>query len=904
MSTDPQKWLLAQIDDELKEFGKQGSKRTWPQNWIVATNIEASGVPNTGAFDRAKELVGAARPALQQYFHIWGRAKIVDFLNKYPHIARRFGHFLTPGHILDEMYHNFRDGRASIETILYYLIVKNFKDQRFTKLEQAGSQGEVRPEIHDLFIDLPFYVKELDITGMALRNLTLTSSISHRVETKINIEDPPWCIWRRHPKGSRVWFVRGGPGQGKSTLGQYFCQIHRAVLILDQAPAKLNVMYTVSVTANEVKNAACAAGYWPSSPRVPVHVELKDFAQWYGRAGTESSRGVLSYLAHRLKIGVEQEVHVGTLKRAFQSSSWFTVFDGLDEVPHDVKEDVAKEVTHFVNGVAPELDSDLLTLCTSRPQGYSGQFSELESSVIDLTPLRIEQALKCARPVVSFSRSKEESAKAISILEAASESRAVQELMTTPLQSHILAIIVRDGERPPDRRWKLYDRFYDVTRRRESNKSLPDPLLSKMLSTDVKLLKTLHSRVGFALHASAETSAGAETSLEQSAFKSIASLAVAQMVDNGVQEKIALLEKATTERLVLLNTPADSKHIRFDIRQLQEFFASEFLYEDVDVGEIRERIVTIAGDAHWREVMHFLISALVENDRTTELSIAIEELNRLNAGDGDSGSGEFILSRRMGRGAFIVSRILQEGVLEQDKSIRQRFRECLVPMASFCQTYRLRYLLDVRQENSKHWLLNFLLDQLRVLAPAENIGASLVLVALLPDAHPRAQEFVSYLHRSDRRYLSMVLTTRSQLRLERDESDVQGWLRDFVVALLRSSDWYELGSEGLFACFMLIRDAPLASPEAASGGSAQYLNRLAELLSATWSNQADDATASVDIGNVRLSRRLYLSEVESFEFAKKFEGIADFVSEFTGLLYVVARISRCRMNDFGESCRN
>jgi hypothetical protein len=65
---------------------------------------------------------------------------------------------------------------------------------------------------------------------------------------------------------------------------------------------------------------------------------------------------------------VEQKVLPGTLKRALQTRSWLVVFDGLDEVPHDVKDAVAVEVRHFVDDIVLESNADLLTLCTSRYQ--------------------------------------------------------------------------------------------------------------------------------------------------------------------------------------------------------------------------------------------------------------------------------------------------------------------------------------------------------------------------------------------------------------------------------------------------------------------------------------------------------------------------------------------------------
>jgi hypothetical protein len=100
LSDNPQNWLVSQITNELKEFSQPQSRRKWPTNWIVATNIEPSGYPETGAFDRARELVKKERPQLAERFHIWGGRKVLDYLNDFPQVYEYYGHFLTPGHIL------------------------------------------------------------------------------------------------------------------------------------------------------------------------------------------------------------------------------------------------------------------------------------------------------------------------------------------------------------------------------------------------------------------------------------------------------------------------------------------------------------------------------------------------------------------------------------------------------------------------------------------------------------------------------------------------------------------------------------------------------------------------------------------------------------------------------------
>lgn len=807
LSDDPQKWLLTQVKEELKEFTKPDTKRKWPENWIIATNIDQSGVPDTGAFDRAKAFVRAERPALEPKFHIWGGAKIIAFLTINTKIAERYGHFLTPGNILTELVNYFSDDRADITAILQQLVVNAFKGQRLTKLEQAGSQADVKPLIHNLFVDLPYRCPEHSIDGDVMRSFTCAARQCHVVPQQ-NEYGPDWWRWAKHPKRSRIWFIKGGPGQGKSTIGQYFCQIQRAALLLadssaaDQSFRAHHLEYT---TAREIKAVAEKEGFWPQLPRIPLHVELKDYAQWYAQKEKDKgAKGILTFVCEALGDAIEQKVSVGTLKRALKKSYWVAIFDGLDEVPHDVKDKIAGQVARFINEIALEQECDLISICTSRPQGYSGQFRDLDCAVIELLPLPVERALACARPVISFQQTEDDGRKAIQVLEAAAASSSVRELLTTPLQAHILAVVVRDGERPPDRRWKLYDRFYNVIRRREANRNLPDLQLARLLREDEKLLKALHNRVGFRLQADAETSEGGETSLDKESFKRLAARTVVEMEEGEFKQKVEILDKATTERLVLISTPENGSRLRFDIRQLQEFFAAECLYESINAEEVRCRIALIAGDAHWREVVHFLLSSLVENDRNTELSVAIEELNKLNEGECEEAQ---IVARRAGKGALIAARLLGEGVLEQVKSTRQRFKGCLAPMAGFANVFRLRALIDVHHVNSRMWLFNFLFEKLNESTFSENIGAAIVLTYTLPDSDSRVSNLIQFLEKAPGSYVAGVIDAYMAKWSEQEDAVTTTWFCKFLVELLARSNWSEIGEQAVrHACWIVFQE--------------------------------------------------------------------------------------------------
>lgn len=756
LSKDPQKWLIAEVKSEIKDFADK--VRVIPDIWIIATNIEPSGTPSTGAYDAIKEAVENAFGEKVK-FDVWGGRKILDFLERDPGVATSFGHFLTPGHVLSAMYQQIGDAFAQVKPIINHLILDQFKDQVYTKLEQAGGTGP-KPKIHELFVDLPAQPKEHEEEVYILETLVSTASNVHR-PTAWEKFGEGWKTWSVHPRRARAIILKGGPGQGKSTAGQFFCQIQRAALLLE--PNSPTTLPEVRETARELLAVAESLSFKPLIARIPISIELKDFASWYGARSTSQSKGVLAYLCERIESKIDQAVEGGTLKRAFETRSWFINFDGLDEVPNDVKDQVAEEVIRFVNVALPQLDTDALVLCTTRPQGYSGQFKELNAITLDLQPLPAEIALKCAEGVIKFSSGHSEAQSCMGILKTAIESPQVKELMTTPLQSHIMAVVVKDGGRPPEKRWELFDNFYQVMKRRESLKNFPDTRIAQILRDNSVLLKAIHSRLGISLHSKAEKSFGAETTLSRVQFESLTRQTVEKYEDDGIEEIVNTLMEATVQRLVFVSTPESSSSVRFDVRQLQEFFAAEFLYSGISHQQLKSRLDIIGGDAHWREVMHFAISALIVTSRPTELAVAIGSILKLD--DSDVSDGLRSYNRRVGVGALMTLRLLHEGVLEQDRSIRMQFKETLIPIYGMVDAEATESLCTVRHPNTLAWLLNCMIDAFFELSESEQINAAAVLAQMLPCNHKRQNEISKKISASSAKYLNglylLILSDRN-----------------------------------------------------------------------------------------------------------------------------------------------
>ena len=778
LSTNSQSWLYQQVLEEVKKF----PDRKIPNIWIIATNIEPSGNPETGAYDKIKELIKSELPA-DLKFDIWGGRKILDFLAADPTVASYYGHFLTPGNVLTSLYESIGDQFSQTKAIVDHLVVSQFKEQTYTKLEQAGSAAVTRPKIHELFVDLPFRCEERT-SGAILETLVASAASNHKFS--VWADDPErGSKFSKALRRSRIFILKGGPGQGKSTVGQFFSQIQRAALILSaDGPT---VIRSDREIASSLKTVAEALGLWTDAPRIPVLIELKDFATWYGSRGEFETKGVLSYLADRISQKTEQDVLTGTLKRLIAHRSWFFNFDGLDEVPNDVKDDISAAIIKFSDEMLPSLDADALILCTTRPQGYSGQFDKLESATAVLSKLPRKIAMQCAMALVKFERSESECEDAFSTLQSAMESPQVRDLMTTPLQSHIMAIVVRDGGRPPERRWELFENFYKVMKKREAQKNFQDQRINKLLREGDALLKAIHTRLGVALHAQAESSKGAEATLDKAEFNSLCKNTVNLLMETNIDSTVAAVREATTERLVFVNTPDNSNSVRFDIRQLQEFFAGEFIYSEVSPATMRSRIETICADAHWREVMHFVMSALIVNGRRTELVIATEVLTSTDSGGGCHNNR--IFRRRMATGALMALRLISEGVVEQDRRVRLNFTNALHPLYALLNRDVTLELANISHENSAIWLQASMIDYLFEASEEEQIGAAIALTRSLPDDHEEVERVKNRLARSSGKYLSAIIKAHLDARRPgfdpNEKVSVKTWFLSVVIDLLK-----------------------------------------------------------------------------------------------------------------------
>ena len=145
----------------------------------------------------------------------------------------------------------------------------------------------------------------------------------------------------------------GGPGQGKSTLGQFIAQIHRAYIL------------------NRVRELG--ESFAPDMVRIPFRVALKDYAQWI--ADSKEPRALEQFLARLVEDRAGRDVSSEQIQEILKENPTVLILDGLDEVTdRDLRTRMLTLLSEFIGRCEDVLKSGLQIIATSRPTGYSDQF--------------------------------------------------------------------------------------------------------------------------------------------------------------------------------------------------------------------------------------------------------------------------------------------------------------------------------------------------------------------------------------------------------------------------------------------------------------------------------------------------------------------------------------------------
>ncbi len=654
--SEAREWLLRTLRDELPKIRMQIGEGA--DRFMLVTNVPGTAHPGAGSIDTLQALLSEQIPIPAQ---AWWRDDIDRRLDdawdlKFAHPALFTGTDLL--RLVVEA--SPTEGRERRRNAISAFLSQQFDSDREVKFKQV----ELEKDIFDLFTDVPLVPRNPAMRRPRIAAERLAAAFHRAASSASGEVDSLWVTqWLELALGressfsgyyshEEAWLgaasllldgdfqqaeplviLEGAPGQGKSTIAQYICQIHRKRILAHQKgdvadPAHVNLLL-----------------------RLPLKVELRNFAIWlsggnpFGSvAGLDSPdssprslEGFLSALIRYASGG--SDFDVSDLQFTLSSSPALIVLDGLDEVA-DIKQRqrVVEEITSAVsrlNAVAASLQ----VVVTSRPTAF------INSPVLPRRTFATYSLESLTRPLITeyaerWLRSREideaDASEVLQILDSKLDEPHLRDLARNPMQLAILlSLIHRRGVSLPDKRTSLYDSYIAMFFDRESEKAT-------VVKENRELLIRIHRYLAWVLQSEAEA-AFESTEKVRSSGTSISGTITEWDLRALVREFLerdgsdpSIVEElfsGMVERVVAIVSRVQGVY-EFDVQTLREYFAARHLYEtapyspagDERRGTRSDRWRALSRNYYWLNVARFYAGCYSEG----ELASLVDDLRALS----------------------------------------------------------------------------------------------------------------------------------------------------------------------------------------------------------------------------------------------------------------------------------
>ncbi|MET9378812.1 hypothetical protein ABZX98_32545 [Streptomyces sp. NPDC002992] len=550
----PVAWLNSAIAgeaDNIRRLVSQGAKA-----YYLLTSVAGTAVPRRGSMDTLDVALAKHAAEFGIPIHIWWRADLDARLDSAPDALKWAYSDMLAGH---DLVRYLIDGAGAaahdhaLRTLALKVIATQWDDDSKVKFKQVELTSH---SLHDLFIDV-------EAVRLAVPKAILRSSFE-QMEFDTLGGAASYLLSTQQP----FTLVRGEPGQGKSTLGQYVCQLHRAAYL-----------------GHTSHPAAGAAAARPpiTTPRLPLRIDLHDYAAWLAGLdpfGTEDrpprkrlrhQGSIEEFLAHVLI------AHSGGLPATASTVSdilerlpVLIVLDGLDEVARpETRQRVVDEIDRFTARLHTAFKPQVVV--TTRPN--VGGLAEPTADRFETIALdRLSEDLRTtylhkwanARSVPDKERRSLER-----IFRQRSAEPHIAQLADNPMQLTILLYLLhKRGNSVPANRTDLYTSYMETFLDREAAKT---PAVDEH-RTD---LEEVTSFLGWHLQAAAEKEGGNG----QLPIRELRRVILNYLFT--VEKNIALVDDlftAVTDRVWALTSKAQGT-FEFDVQPLREYFAARYMYE-------------------------------------------------------------------------------------------------------------------------------------------------------------------------------------------------------------------------------------------------------------------------------------------------------------------------------------
>ncbi|WP_207838278.1 NACHT domain-containing protein [Williamsia soli] len=597
---DPHKILTEAIKKEIPKI--EILKERGASQYIILTNLAGSSALDAGAMDKTQRYVDENVPIPCK---IWWRNDIDARLNNAYDLKWIFSEILTSADVLRRLIEDGL-GESSHRRLLAVTgyLTAQYEIDEYVKFKQADLQSSA---LLSLFIDVPighgvFHTRgtrnndAVDETFSQVIEDEMSGG-SHSVHGRYEVGGATLLLHPAAQSGLSRVVIEGAPGQGKSTLAQYVCQVQRMKFLgktqLDQVPAKHRLV----------------------PARIPFKVDLRDFSLWLQRidpiSGTEvdpsSTPSLESFLARQIShLSGGQSFTVDDLLLVFSTTSTLIFLDGLDEVAALTDRRTVVEAAMSAGNRLAATAPRTQMVVTSRPAAVANSPRFSSESWVYLTLNSINEDLvfeytdrwSRARKISQFDIDEMKR-----VLRTKLSRAHIRDLARNAMQLTILLNLVHiRGQALPDHRTELYDSYIDVFFNREADKN-------KAVLENRQLLIDLHGFLAWKIHSSAESRGNGGRVTDEALRSMIENFLTSREHDTGVLDDLVT---GVVQRIVALVSRVEGT-FEFEVQPLREYFAARHLYNTAPYSPVGnpkkgtklEIFDAIAPSGYWLNVTRF-----------------------------------------------------------------------------------------------------------------------------------------------------------------------------------------------------------------------------------------------------------------------------------------------------------
>ena len=547
---DPVAWLDGAIREEAANIRRLVSEGA--EEYILLTCVAGTAARGRGTMDRLDARLQVHSEIFGVPMSCWWQADIDARVDTAPKELKWAYSDMLAGHDLvrclierDALEERDRE----LVTLLRKVVATQWQDDAKVKFRQVDMDNY---DLSDLYVD----VTARSVQGRR-RGLHLPGNVTELGGAAVHLLK----------SSAALTVVRGAPGQGKSTLGQYVCQVHRAEFL--KHPDYLGGQ---------------RPGLKADKPRLPLRAELQDYAVWMdggdplGDGDAQPARrkrprpcsveAFLAYVMHHRSGGLPATV--STVMDVLGRFAMLIVLDGLDEVPEkDARARIVGEINEFTGRLADAAVPQQVIVTTrpnasGLPEPSSETFDTIE--LMDLSPaLRQEYLRKWAD---AHSIHGPDRRKLQRIFDQRTAEPHIAQLADNPMQLTILLYLIhRCQEAVPERRTELYTAYMETLFDREQAK----PSLVRKYRKD---LEEITAFLGWHLQATGETEAINGRLPTQAIRRAINDYLFTMGKDTSV---VDALFDGVTQRIWALSSKISGTY-EFDVPPVREYFAARYLY--------------------------------------------------------------------------------------------------------------------------------------------------------------------------------------------------------------------------------------------------------------------------------------------------------------------------------------